>query len=286
MSVQDGRFDVADCRVSVVIPALNEPANLPHVLPRIPQQVHEVILVDGFSTDDTVNVALALRPDIRVVYQIGKGKGAALRTGFSAATGDIIVMLDADGSTDPAEIPAFVGALLAGADFVKGSRFLQGGGTEDMPLYRQLGNATLTYLVRLLFGGRYSDLCYGYNAFWKGAVPLLQLNGTGFEIETMMNVRALQAGLKVAEVPSFEAERRYGESRLKTIPDGWRVLMTICREWARPSIRKVEPTSWRRWEQQAEPTPPQPAPIANELASVRPSAIPMSQSVSTAELVD
>lgn len=220
--------------ISVVIPALNEAANLPHVLPRIPPDVHEVILVDGHSTDETVEIARSLLPHIRVVYQEGRGKGAALRSGFAAATGDVIVMLDADGSTDPAEIPAFVGALCAGADFVKGSRFLQGGGTSDMPLYRRWGNGGLTWLVRILFGGCYSDLCYGYNAFWRHVVPMLRLNGDGFEIETMMNVRALMAGLKVAEVPSFESKRVYGEGRLRTIPDGWRVLKTIVRErWVR-----------------------------------------------------
>jgi glycosyltransferase involved in cell wall biosynthesis len=218
-------------KLSVVIPAKNEAANLPLVLPRIPDWVHQVVLVDGHSTDGTVEVARALRPDIHVVLQEGRGKGAALRTGFDAATGDIIVMLDADGSTDPAEIPAFVGLLLAGSDFVKGSRFLQGGGTIDMPLYRRLGNWGFVMLVRQLFGGQYSDLCYGYNAFWADAVRRLELDGDGFEIETEMNIRALRAGLKISEVPSFEAERIHGRSNLKTIPDGWRVLKTIVREW-------------------------------------------------------
>ncbi|MBA2635747.1 MAG: glycosyltransferase family 2 protein, partial [Sphingomonas sp.] len=167
---------------------------------------------------------------IRFVQQQGRGKGAALRSGFSAARGDIIVMLDADGSTDPREIPSFVAALVSGADFVKGSRFLPGGGTADMENYRKLGNMAFVYSVRLLFGGRYTDLCYGYNAFWRRVLPQLQLDGDGFEIETMMNVRALKAGLIVAEVPSFESHRIYGESHLRTIPDGLRVLRTIFRE--------------------------------------------------------
>jgi glycosyltransferase involved in cell wall biosynthesis len=162
--------------------------------------------------------------------QDGRGKGAALRTGFAAATGDIIVMLDADGSTDPSEIPLYVGALLAGADFAKGSRFLQGGGTKDMPFYRKLGNWGFVWLVRTMFGGKYTDLCYGYNAFWKRVLPELDLNCDGFEVETMMNVRALKAGLKIIEVPSFEFPRVHGNGRLRTIPDGWRVLKTIFSE--------------------------------------------------------
>jgi len=232
--------------VSVVIPALNEAENLRHVLPLIPAGVHEVILVDGASTDGTAEVARELRPDIRFVQQQGRGKGAALRTGFAAARGDIVVMLDADGSTDPREIPSFVAALVDGADFVKGSRFLPGGGTEDMPLYRKLGNLTFVYSVRLLFGGRYTDLCYGYNAFWRRVLPQLQLDGEGFEIETMMNVRALKAGLIVAEVPSFESHRIYGESHLRTIPDGLRVLRTIFRERFRSTTldaRRVDDVS-------------------------------------------
>ena len=116
-------------KISVVIPTLNEERNLNYVLSNIQQWADEVILVDGHSADQTVKVALELCPTVRVVMQEGRGKGNALRTGFAAATGDVIVMLDADGSTDPSEIPMFVGALLAGADFAKGSRFLQGGGT-------------------------------------------------------------------------------------------------------------------------------------------------------------
>jgi glycosyltransferase involved in cell wall biosynthesis len=216
--------------VSVVIPALNEAPNLPHVLPRIPSWVSEVLLVDGNSTDGTADVARQLIPEIKIVRQSRPGKGAALQAGFAAAEGDIIVMLDADGSMDPAEIPSFVGALLAGADFVKGSRFLQGGGTADMEWYRRLGNWGLTQLVRLGFGGHFSDLCYGYNAFWRRVVPMMELDGSGFEIETMMNVSALAANLRIYEVPSFEAQRIHGSSNLRTIPDGWRVLKTIITE--------------------------------------------------------
>ncbi len=243
---------------TVVIPALNEEKNLPCVLARIPPWVHEVVLVDGRSVDKTVQAAVASWPNNHIVYQerrrragpvlpplverrqpgmtlrlitqTGKGKGDAMRCGVQAATGDIIVVLDADGSNDPCELPFFVGALLGGADFAKGSRFLQGGGTSDMPLYRKLGNLGFVTVVRVLFGGNYSDLCYGYNAFWSRIVPLLQFEDDGFEIETVMNVRALRHGLTIKEIPSFEYKRIYGSSRLRTFPDGWRVLKAILRE--------------------------------------------------------
>ncbi|NJL06198.1 MAG: glycosyltransferase family 2 protein [Chloroflexaceae bacterium] len=223
--------------VSVIVPTKNEAANLPHVLPLIPAWVHEVILVDGHSTDDTIATAQALLPSIRIVQQEGRGKGAALRTGFAAATGQVIVMIDADGSMDPREIPAFVGMLMSGWDFVKGSRFMAGGGTSDMTPLRYVGNLFFTVSVKVMFGANYTDLCYGYNAFWADVLPVLELDGDGFEIETMMNTRAVRAGLRVVEVPSYEADRIHGTSNLRTFPDGWRVLKTILREAVRPQVR-------------------------------------------------
>jgi glycosyltransferase involved in cell wall biosynthesis len=227
--------------VTVVIPALNEAENLAFVLPLIPAWVDEVVLVDGHSIDRTPEVARELYPSIRLITQQGTGKGAALRSGFAAASGEIVAMLDADGSTDPEELEAFVAVLAEGADFAKGSRFLKGGGTEDMPRYRQIGNWCFVLAVRLLFGGTYTDLCYGYNAFWARVLPQLDLHCDGFEVETVMNIHALRAGLTIVEVPSFEHRRVYGIGRLRTIPDGWRVLKTIMREaFTRPRAVALE----------------------------------------------
>jgi glycosyltransferase involved in cell wall biosynthesis len=229
--VAEEAIDQSVARVSVVIPTLNEERNLPHVLDRVPAWIDEVIIVDGLSTDDTVGVARRCRPDVEIVLESTPGKGAALRAGFAAATGDILVMLDADGSTDPNEIPTFVGALLGGADIVVGSRFAQGGGTADMERHRKLGNWVLTRLVRAGFRGRYSDLCYGYTAFWADVLPFIDGDYTGFEVETLIHIRALRASLKVAEVPSFESKRMHGISNLRTLRDGGRVLHSIAKEW-------------------------------------------------------
>jgi glycosyltransferase involved in cell wall biosynthesis len=236
--------------VSVVVPALNEAKNLPHVLPRIPDDVHEVVLVDGGSTDDTVAVAKQLWPTIKVVEQTRRGKGNALACGFEACTGEVIVMLDADGSASPDEIPLFVRALEQGADFAKGSRFLDGGGSADITVLRGVGNKMLSGLTNVLYRTRYTDLCYGYNAFWRRILPKISVDCDGFEVETLINIRAVKAGLIVVEVPSFEEARIYGTSNLRTFRDGFRVLRTILRE------RFDAPTGRRRVEIEVPAAPP------------------------------
>jgi len=223
--------------VSVVIPAVNEAENLHFVLPLVPEWVDEVVLVDGNSVDDTVRVAERIRPDVKVVRQTGRGKGNALAAGFAAAGGDVIVMLDADGSADPAEIQRFIEALDAGAYFAKGSRFAPGGGSQDITAIRRLGNAVLTTLVNVLFRARFSDLCYGLNAFRADCLPYLDVDCDGFEVETLMNIRAVRSGLPVSEVPSFEHARISGTSNLHAVRDGWRVLRTILRERVRMRAR-------------------------------------------------
>jgi glycosyltransferase involved in cell wall biosynthesis len=232
--------------VSVVIPALNEERNIPHVFERIPADVHQVVLVDGRSVDDTVAVARRLRPDVCVVSQTRRGKGNALACGFEAATGDVIAMVDADGSADPGEIPQFVAALAEGADFAKGTRFRPGGGSADITRLRAYGNHALTSFFNLAYHRRYSDLCYGYNVFWRRHLAVLGLDaessppadggtlwGDGFEIETLIHVRVAKAGLRVAEVPSFEFKRIHGVSNLNATRDGLRVVRTIFAERAR-----------------------------------------------------
>ena len=217
-------------KLSVVIPARNEAENLPYVFGRLPAGLHEVILVDGHSTDKTVAVAKRLWPEIQIVAQTGRGKGDALAAGFAVCTGDVVVTLDADGSTDPAEIPRFVAALCSGADFVKGSRFAQGGGSSDITRVRRVGNRVLRMIVNKVYGTSYTDLCYGYNAFWRRCLPYMRVDCKGFEVETLINVRIAKAGLVVHEVPSTELDRLSGASSLNAVRDGVRILSTIGAE--------------------------------------------------------
>jgi len=267
-------------RVSVVIPTFNEAKNLPHVFALLPTDLHEVIVVDGRSTDDTIAVARALRPDVRIVAQNRRGKGNAMACGFAAVTGDVIVMLDADGSADPREIPDYVTALLSGADFAKGTRFANGGGSADITRTRAWGNGWLNRAANILFGTRYTDLCYGYNAFWTHCLPALELDaggpaaeqklwGDGFEIETLINTRIAKAGLRITEVPSYEHERIHGQSNLNTWRDGFRVLwaLTVERLNRKGTGTAVVTKSERRLP--PVPTPQLPTPLEESLALVQ-----------------
>jgi glycosyltransferase involved in cell wall biosynthesis len=216
--------------VSVIIPARNEASNLAHVFSTLPQWVDEIVLVDGHSTDDTVAVTQVLCPKAKVIAQSGSGKGDALMAGFAASSGDIVVMIDADGSNDGAEIVQFVGALVAGADFAKGSRFSGSGRSDDITGVRRCGNRILNMLVNRMYRTQFTDLCYGYNAFWAHHLDALQIDCTGFEIETLINIRAAKIGLKIHEIPSHERRRIFGASNLRAFRDGWRILKVIIRE--------------------------------------------------------
>jgi glycosyltransferase involved in cell wall biosynthesis len=261
-------------RVSVVIPTLNEARNLPLVLTRLPADIHEVIVVDGRSVDDTIEVARSLCPDVRIVLQNRVGKGNAMACGFAHATGDIVVMLDADGSADPHEIPLFVEALQGGADFAKGTRFGGGGGSSDITPVRAWGNRWLNRTANLFFGTHYTDLCYGYNAFWTYCLETLELDprpgetsgklwGDGFEIETIINTRMAKARMRITEVPSYEHRRVHGVSNLDTWRDGRRVLRALLVERVNGKGRRrshvflenvtADPPAYWAAEQSAEP---------------------------------
>jgi glycosyltransferase involved in cell wall biosynthesis len=271
LSIWDGLpHDGTRPKVSVVIPALNEARNLPHVAARMPCDIDEIIFVNGPSVDDTAEVAERLWPAAIHITQSRRGKGNALACGIAASRGDIIVLIDADGSTDPHEIPRYVGALISGADFAKGSRFIQGGGSADITRFRKFGNKGLNGLVNTLFSTRYTDLCYGYNAFWRSCLDAIRLPdidehdaqwGDGFEIETLMNVRVAASRLNTVEVCSYESSRIHGVSNLNAVTDGLRVLRTIRQEYS--YARRVARQARRQpRERQIELVPPIDAPAS------------------------
>lgn len=213
--------------ISVVIPTLNEEENLPHVLEDLPEHITQIIIVDGHSTDKTVDIAK--KHGAEILYD-DKGKGSAIRKGLKKATGDIIIMMDADCSHTSNEIELLVAGINAGYDVCMGSRFIQGGGSDDMTWFRMLGNKFFVKLVNLLWGMHYSDLCYGYRSFRKGVIDKLDLESDGFGIETELSIKAAKKKLNVLEVPSFEKARKSGEGKLRTFQDGWEILRRILKE--------------------------------------------------------
>jgi len=215
-------------KISVIICTLNEENNLPKVLTKIPSWVDEIILVDGHSTDNTVCVAKSILPTIRVLYQPGGGKDDAMKHGFRNARGDIIVTLDADGSTDPVQIPEFVYPLLNGYDFTKGSRFLEA--NLSMPLHRKLGNKMLVALTNLLYGTKYTDVCCGYNAFWKKCLSNINLSDGHFDYEPVLHVKIKRAGLRVAEVQCDDRGRISGNSKLPMLTQGLKAAIAILHQ--------------------------------------------------------
>jgi glycosyltransferase involved in cell wall biosynthesis len=231
--------------VSLVIPAYNEARNIPWVFQEIPRCVDEVLLVDGDSYDATERMARLCRPNTRILRQDAPGKGSALRTGFRAARCDYVVMLDADGSMWPGEIPHYIHFLDNGYDFVKGSRYVAGGGSQDLTPIRSFGNKVLVAATNLLYDAGLTDLCYGFCAFRRSFLDELDLHAPGFEIETEMVAHALRSGLRVAEVPSLELPRRAGRSHLHAISDGRRVLRTLLAERPRLAggVRRAVPAA-------------------------------------------
>lgn len=228
----------AQPRVSVVVPAKGEAANIREILPYL-SFYYEVILVLNEGDEESTQVAREVLPSTKIVYQTRRGKGNALACGFEKVTGDVIVTFDVDGSADPHEIRRFVKALTRGADLAKGSRFVAGGGSQDITMFRSLGNYGLNLIASALTGTRFTDLCYGYNAFWVDQLPVLCLPdtaaatpqvGDGFEIEALMIGRFAFAKAIIIEVPSYEYDRYHGESNLSAIRDGFRVLGTILRD--------------------------------------------------------
>lgn len=263
MAVTDHLF-----KTSLIIPARNEARNLPFVLERLPDCVDEVILVDGSSSDATTITARSCRPDIQIINEPRRGKGFALRTGFEAASGDIIIAMDGDGSMSPEEIPQFIYFLEHGYDFVKGSRFVGGGGSLDLTPIRKLGNRALLAVANMLYGAHITDLCYGFFGFRSEYLPALQLRSSGFEIETEITVRACQCGLRIAEIPSLELPRRHGHSNLHALRDGHRALSTLMLQHYAADAQRVSMTQ-RFWQQVSsdwdavaeppnEPTAPEP----------------------------
>lgn len=213
---------MSDRRLSVVIAARNEDQTIEDAVRGARGHAAEVIVVDGRSTDETR--ARAEQAGARVVEDGGRGKGEAVRRGLDAALGEVVVLMDADGSHDPADIPRLAEPVLAGrADLVVGSRFA--GGSEELSvnleqLVRTIGNISMNVAINRRFGVYLTDTLNGFRAIRRAFVPALGLRENRHTIEQEMVIRALHRGLRVMNVPTHEFPRRFGRSHIR-----------IRREW-------------------------------------------------------
>ena len=213
--------------VSVVMPCLNEEAAIGACIQKIQAtfakaQLHgEIIVCDNASTDRSVAIAESM--GVRVVHQPERGYGNAYLKGFASARGTYLVMGDADDTYDFTLIPAFLGKLREGYDFVTGSRYLQGGQTSIPFLHRLFGNPLLTGILNFLFKTTYTDVYCGYRAFSRVAYDRIQPVSPGMEFNLELAINAGLAHLKTTEIP-IQLHERKGESKLRTFRDGWRSL--------------------------------------------------------------
>lgn len=236
-------------KVSIVIPAKNEEANLAMVLDDLSAtlagiQGHqfEVLCVDDHSTDGTARVATA--HGARVVTNTGSGgKGMALRAGFSQATGDIIAMMDADYSHRAEELPRFLEALEdPSAGLVIGSRVV--GGSEEYTHIRALGNVFLSAMLGICTGRYLSDALNGFKVFRRSVFSDFRYTSRAFEIEIELIANALRKGYRVVEITSHERARAGGEAKSRVIRHGTRFLMRILYEGmrgVRPAVVQAAP---------------------------------------------
>lgn len=220
-------------KVSVIFPTKNEEGCIGRVLREVPREVvDEIIVIDGHSTDRTEEeVKAELRPSDRFVMQKGKGYGGAFREAFDIASGDVIIMMDADGSHDPKDLPAIVDKVERGYEYVMASRYAPGGRSDDDTFIRWFGNRFFTWLTNAVHSTRVTDSLYLYTAITREGLNKLNLTTDGFEFCTEILVKAHRAGLKFAEVPAVERARFAGKSKVNALWHGLKILRMILRRY-------------------------------------------------------
>lgn len=218
-------------KVSVIIPARNEENCIGRLIDEIERSlVDEVVVVDGSSNDNTIEEAG--KKGAIVVNQEGTGYGSAVQQGISKSTGDILILMDADGSHDPKYVPDLLSKVEEGYEYVMGSRYAKGARSDDDTLIRWFGNKLFTSLTNIIHGTNVTDSIYTYNAIPREAYNRIGATSEGFEYCTEILVKASKAGLKFAEIPVVERERFAGESKVNALWHGLIILKMILRRFS------------------------------------------------------
>jgi glycosyltransferase involved in cell wall biosynthesis len=221
--------------LSVVVPAYNERATVEKVLRRLKEVPlrTQVVVVDDGSTDGTRDLLKELEGvgliDVLVLHEQNRGKGAALRTGFGRASGDVVVVQDADLEYDPAELPRLLEPILAGkADAVYGSRFL-GGPHRVLLFWHSVGNRFLTLLSNMMTDLNLTDMETCYKMVRTDLLKTLPLSADRFGFEPEVTARLAQAGARIYEMPISYHGRSYAEGKKIGWKDGVSALFAILR---------------------------------------------------------
>ncbi|MDP3990842.1 MAG: glycosyltransferase family 2 protein [Candidatus Nealsonbacteria bacterium] len=217
-------------KVSLVIPTRNEAKSLGRTIQEIPAGfVDEIIVSDGHSTDGTLETAKGL--GCQAITQEGRGFGLGIISGIKHCTGDIIIIMDADGSQNPADIPRLIEKIKEGYDIGWGSRYVQKKKTADDTWLRYFGNQFFTFLTRILHGVKTADILYMFAAFKKEVFEKVSLRSPGFEFCIELPVKAHKAGFKFGEVPCVERKRLADETKVNDLLDGWKILSAILKRY-------------------------------------------------------
>lgn len=218
--------------VTLILTTMNEVEGLKWVWPRLQIELFsEVIVVDNHSTDGTLEF-LSDKP-CKIITQSVPGRGNGIREAMQYVRDDAVLIMSTDGNDDPAYIPALIESFRNGYDLVFGTRFADGGATDDSDDsygLRRAGNRLLTSLVNAIFGASYTDSTYGFRIFKKEAWDVMRIDSKWNETEYMMSIRAAKKKLKVAQIPLVEGRRVGGEVKAKTFATGLSHLRLLFRE--------------------------------------------------------
>lgn len=220
-------------KVTLLIPTKNEEGCIGRVLREVPRRiVSEIIIIDGHSADNTVMEAKAnMSPGDKLLKQKGDGYGSAFLEGFKMATGDVIVMMDADGSHNPNDIVNIIHKFKQGYEYVMATRYAKGGCSKDDTIIRFLGNKIFTWMTNVIHGTNVTDSLYLFTAISRKGLRKLHLTSPGFEFCTEIIVKAHKANLRFGEVPVTERARFAGKSKVNSFKHGLKILSIILRRY-------------------------------------------------------